>query len=79
MFTLRKPVYVSEYDQEMPQLQTADLPTASRGRDTKHRQPQHNVSKATSSLFLIQMIAKMIAKQGIVRERVTEHRQPLKN
>ena len=30
----------SEYDQKIPQSLTADQPTAPRGRDIKHQQPQ---------------------------------------
>ena len=40
---------VSAYDQEGKQSHTADQPTVLRGRDTEHRQPQHKLSKATSS------------------------------
>ena len=32
----------SEYDQVMPQSQTADQPMAPQGRDTEHRQPYYN-------------------------------------
>ena len=45
---------VSEYDQEIPQSQTADNPVAPRGRAA---QPSDKLSKATSSLFPIKMIA----------------------
>ena len=49
----------SEYDQEIPQSQTADNPIAQRGRAahsvTRHQEDK--LSKATSSLFPIKMIA----------------------
>ena len=45
---------VSEYDQEIPQSQTADNPMAPRGRAA---QPPRDTMKATSSLFPIKMIA----------------------
>ena len=32
---------MSLYDQEMPQSQTTDQPTAPPGRETEHRQPRH--------------------------------------
>ena len=44
------PKIVSEYDQEIPQSQTADKPMAPRGSKP---------SKAFSSLFPIKMIAKL--------------------
>ena len=46
----------SEYDQEIPQSQTADKPMALQGRATHH---EDKLSKATSSLFPIKMIAKL--------------------
>ena len=46
---------VSEYDQEIPQSQTADNPVAPRRRATQP--PRDKLSKATSSLFPIKMIA----------------------
>ena len=50
---------VSEYDQEIPQSQTADKPMALRGRATTiTRHQEDKLSKATSSLFPIKMIAK---------------------
>ena len=45
---------VSEYDQEIPQSQTADNRVA---RSTITRHQEDKLSKATSSLFLIKMIA----------------------
>ena len=46
------------YVQEMPQSQTPDQPMTLWGKDTEHRQPHHK-SKATSYLFLSQMIVKL--------------------
>ena len=50
---------VSEYDQEIPQSQTADNPrgTARKSRSTITRHQEDKLSKATSSLFHIKMIA----------------------
>ena len=46
----------SEYAQEIPQSKTADNPMTSRGRAiTRHKEDK--LSKATSSLFPIKMIA----------------------
>ena len=45
---------VSEYDQEIPQSQTADIPVAQRGRAA---QPSRDTRKTNSSLFPIKMIA----------------------
>ena len=54
---------VGEYDQEIPQSQTADRPTAPLERAYRHntvtRPPRDNNSKATNSLFLVKMIAKL--------------------
>ena len=49
---------VSEYDQEIPQSQTADNPVAPRGRAAQpSRDQEDKLSKAISSLFPIKMIA----------------------
>ena len=50
---------VSEYDQEMPQSQTADNPrgTARKSRSTITRHQEDKLSKATSPLFSIKMTA----------------------
>ena len=52
---------VSEYDQEIPQSQTADNPVASRGRAAQPsrdtRNEEDKLSKEISSLFPIKMIA----------------------
>ena len=55
------PKIVSEYDQEIPQSQTADKPMAPRGRShtTITRHQEDKLSKATSSLFPIKIIAKL--------------------
>ena len=51
-------VIVSEYDQEIPQSQTADNPgTARKSRSTITRHQEDKLSNATSSLFPIKMIA----------------------
>ena len=52
----------SEYDQKIPQSQTADKPIASLGRATQQSRDTRKTdkqSKATSSLFLTEMIAKL--------------------
>ena len=50
---------VSEYDQEIPQSQTAEKPrgTARKSRSTITRHQEDKLSKATSSLFPTKMIA----------------------
>ena len=49
---------VSEYDQEIPQSQTADNPVAPRGRVAQpSRDTRRQISKAISSLFPIEKIA----------------------
>ena len=52
---------VSEYNQEVPQSQTADKPhgTAMKSHTTIKRHQEGKLSKATSSLFPIKMIAKL--------------------
>ena len=55
---------VSEYDKEITQSQTADQPTACTVRKihtafTVTRHPKDNKSKATSSIFLVKMTAKL--------------------
>ena len=53
------PKIVSDYDQEIPQSQTADNPpgTARKSRSTITRHQEDKLSKAISSLFPIKMIA----------------------
>ena len=50
---------ISEYDQEIPQSQTAEKPhgTAKKSRPTITRHQEDKLSKATSSIFPIKMIA----------------------
>ena len=50
---------VSEYDQEIPQSQTVEKPhsTARKNHSTITRHQEDRLSKATSSLFPIKMIA----------------------
>ena len=51
---------VSEYDQEIIQLQTADKPMTSRERAAQQSRDQEDkLSKATGSLFPTKMIAKL--------------------
>ena len=53
---------VSEYNQEIPQSQTADKPVASRGRATQQSRDTRKINKAKQlalSLLPIQMIAKL--------------------
>ena len=52
---------VSEYDQEIPQSQTADKPLTPRGRATQKitTHQEDKLSKATSSLVPIKLIAKL--------------------
>ena len=59
---------VSEYDQEMPQSQTADQPTAP--EENTRNTDSHNTigSKATNSLFLSKVIAKL--------ERAPQNKDP---
>ena len=53
-----KPSKNSEYDQEIPQSQTADNPMAPRGRAAQpSRHQEDKLGKATSSLFPIKMTA----------------------
>ena len=50
---------VSEYDQEIPQSQTADIPMAPQGRATQQSLDTSKLSQATSSLFPNKMIVKL--------------------
>ena len=61
----------SEYDQEMPQSQTTDQPTAPSGRDIEHGVTTQ--CKATSSLSL--SLCKMIAKPGQSVKPHTQYEQ----
>ena len=64
----------SEYDQEIPQSQTADNPMALRGRDTQPSQDK--LSKATSSLFPIKVIAILESKQSNVQQNIEQLQTP---
>ena len=59
---------VSEYDQEIPQSQTADT-TITRNHEDKQ-------SKATSSLFPIEMIAKLEWTQSIAQRNIEQLQNP---
>ena len=52
---------LSEYDQEIPQSQTADKPngTGKKSHSTIKRHKEDKLSKETSSLFPIKIIAKL--------------------
>ena len=50
---------VSEYDQEIPQSKTADQPMAPRGNPRHQEDKLSKLSKATNSLFPIQMSGKL--------------------
>ena len=51
---------VSEYDQKIPQSQTADNPsTARKSFTTITRQQEDKLSKASNSVFPMKMIAKL--------------------
>ena len=55
-----RPKIGSEHDQKIPQSQTAYKPMAPQGRATQQsRDQEEKLSKATSSLFPIKMIAKL--------------------
>ena len=67
---------VSEYDQKIPQSQTADKSMALRGRDkTIPRHQEDKQSKATSSLFPIEMIAKI----DWTRSKAKQNKEQLQN
>ena len=56
VLTNQKTKIVSEYDQKIPQSQTADNPIAPRGRAPRpSRDTRTPLSKATSSLFPIKV------------------------
>ena len=61
---------VSEYDQEIPQSQTADNPGASRGRAARPLRDTRKTSKATSSLFPFKMIAILERTQSNVQQNI---------
>ena len=75
----------SKYDQDMTQSQTVDQLTAPQGRNTKH-EPLQDKSKATSSLFLGDMIAtkkkalrKCFIKHKILTNSVGNNKQWINN
>ena len=68
-----------EHDQEIPQLQTADKPNASRGRVTQQSRDQEDkLSKATSSLFPIKMIEKLEWAQSNAQQNIEQLPDPTK-
>ena len=68
---------VSEYDQEIPQSQTADKPLAPRGRATQQSRATRKIkNKATSSLFLIKMIAKLEWTQSNAQQNIEQLQNP---
>ena len=67
----------SEYDQEIPQSQTADNPVAPRGRAAQpSRHQEDKLSKATSSLFPIKMIAILEWTQSNVQQNIEQLQTP---
>ena len=58
-------------------LTILDQPTASWGRDTEHKEPQQNSSKATSSMPLF--LSKMIAKLERVPRTTSQNKDPTQN
>ena len=69
---------VSEYDQEIPQSQTADKPcdTARKSRPTITRHQEDKLSKATNSLFPIKMIAILERTQSNVQQNIEQLQTP---
>ena len=70
---------VSEYDQEIPQSQTADNPVTPRGRaarSTITRHQEDKLSKATSSLFPVKMIAILERTQSNVQQNIEQLQTP---
>ena len=65
---------VSEYDQKIPQSHTADQLTAPWGRATRHQEDKW--SKATSSLFPINTIAKLERKHSNVQQNMEQTQNP---
>ena len=64
---------VSEYDQEIPQSQSADKPVASWGR-ARHQEDKQ--SKATSSLFPIETIAKLEWTPSSAQQNIEQLQNP---
>ena len=69
---------IDEYDQEIPQSRTADKPVASRGRATHQLRDTRKTkqSKATSSLFPIEMIAKLERTQSNAQKIIEQLQNP---
>ena len=70
---------VSEYDQEIPQSQTADNPMALRGRATQPtitRHQEDKLSKATSSQVPIKMIAILEWTLSNVQQNIEQLQTP---
>ena len=65
---------MSEYDQEMPQSQPADKTRATAGKShtTNTRHQKDKLSKATSSLFPIKMIAKLERTQSNAQQNIEQ-------
>ena len=66
---------LSEYCQEIPKSQTAAKPVAPRGRKshtTVTRHQEDKLSKATSSFFLIKMIAKLEWTQSNAQQNIEQ-------
>ena len=65
-------IIVSEYDQEIPQSQTADQPMAPRGRVTQQSQETlgSKLRKATSSHFPVKMIAKLEGTKRNIQQNI---------
>ena len=65
---------VSEYAQKIPQSQTADKPVALGGRATQQSRDTRKTkqSKATSSVFPIEMIAKLEWTQSNQQENIEQ-------
>ena len=66
----------SEYDQEIPQSQTADKPMVLWGRDTQQSQDTRKTNKAIRSLFPIEMIAKLEWTQSNAQQNIDQLQNP---
>ena len=64
---------VNEYDQEMPQSQTTNDPTAPRVRDTSH---DSKTKRNASFLFLCEMIAILERTLNTALQKLTKHKKP---
>ena len=71
---------VSEYDQEIPQSQTADKPMAPRGRATQPSRDTRKTNQAKQPvLFPIKMIAKLEGTQSNVQQNIEQLQTPSHN